>query len=92
MKITRNDIRQLVYKEIFNSLNRDHDKEINIIQNEPIIDLNKSIDEIFDTIEDSNLLKESETKIEELKSINKEISRMKQLVDFRSPLLSKDNL
>jgi hypothetical protein len=43
-------------------------------------------------VEDQNLLKESEIKIEELKNINEEIKRMKQLVDFRSPLLSGENL
>ncbi len=87
MKITRKDIRELIYKEFFDSLN-----ENNYTSNEPIIDLSKTIDESFDTIEDKNLLKESQTKIEEIKNINKEISRMKQLVDFRSPLLSNDSL
>jgi hypothetical protein len=92
MKITRKDIRELIYKEVFNSLNKNDYKENNYNQIEPTMDLNKTIDENFDAIEDKNLLKESQTKIEELKNINKEISRMKQLVDFRSPLLSKDSL
>jgi len=92
MKITRRDIRELVQKELFNSLYENNDQQHDINNIEPILDLSKSLDENFDTIEDGNLLKESREKIEELKNINKEISRMKQLVDFRSPLLSNDNL
>lgn len=60
--------------------------------NESVLDVNQNLDDAFELIEDHNLLKESEDKIEELKIINNEIRRMKQLVDFRSPLLSNDNL
>jgi hypothetical protein len=92
MKITRRDIRELVQKELFNSLYENHNQQQDIGSIEPVLDLSKSLDENFDIIEDNNLLKESREKIEELRNINKEISRMKQLVDFRSPLLSNDNL
>lgn len=91
MKITRSHLRQLIYEELSNSSineNRIHKKSTE----GEIIDLSKSLSENFEIVEDQNLLKESEIKIEELKTINEEIKRMKQLVDFRSPLLSGENL
>lgn len=91
MKITRSHLRQLIHQELSNSSineNRVHKTSIN----EPVIDFSKELNENFETVEDQNLLKETEIKIEELKSINEEIKRMKQLVDFRSPLLSGENL
>lgn len=91
MKITRKDIRELVYKELLNSVD-ENSIIVNNVSNEPLLNFNNKIEENFDLIEDKNLLKESESKIEELKNITKEISRMKQLIDFRSPLLSNDNL
>ena len=91
MKITRTDLKKLIYEELSKSSineNRIHRKSLD----EPTVDLSGNLEEIFEAVEDQNLLKESEIKIEELKNINEEIKRMKQLVDFRSPLLSGENL
>lgn len=89
MKITRSQIRNLIYEEFAKKKNA---RENNISCDEPLLNLKESLDENFELIEDKNLIKESEEKIQELKNITNEISRMKQLVDFRSPLLSKDDL
>jgi len=91
MKITRTHLKKLIYEELSKSSineSRIHRKSIN----EPTIELSSSLEENFEVVEDQDLLKESEIKIEELKTINEEIKRMKQLVDFRSPLLSGENL
>jgi hypothetical protein len=91
MKITRTYLKNLIYEELSKTSineNRIHRKSTD----EPTIDLSSNLEEHFEVVEDHNLLKESEIKIEELKIINEEIKRMKQLVDFRSPLLSGKNL
>jgi hypothetical protein len=91
MKITKTHLKKLIYEELSKSSineSRIHRKSIN----EPTIELSSSLEENFEVVEDQDLLKESEIKIEELKTINEEIKRMKQLVDFRSPLLSGENL
>jgi hypothetical protein len=88
MKITRTYLKNLIYEELSKTSineNRIHRKSTD----EPTIELSSSLEENFEVVEDQDLLKESEIKIEELKTINEEIKRMKQLVDFRSPLLSK---
>jgi len=91
MKITRTYLKNLIYEELSKTSineNRIHRKSTD----ETTIDLSSNLEEHFEVVEDHNLLKESEIKIEELKIINEEIKRMKQLVDFRSPLLSGKNL
>lgn len=91
MKISKEELRKLVYEQFSKTLN-DDSRLHKVSINEPVLEVDGNLIESFDTIEDQNLIKESETKIQELKSINEEIKRMKQLVDFRSPLLSDDNL
>jgi hypothetical protein len=92
MKITKSILRQLIYEELSNSSTEHNPRVHKKTLDEPIIDFSKNLEENFESVEDQNLLKESEIKIEELKNINEEIRRMKQLVDFRSPLLSGKNL
>jgi hypothetical protein len=91
MKITKEELRKLIYEQFFNTLNEDS-RSHKVSIDEPVLKINENLNESFDIIEDQNLIKDSETKIQELKSINEEIKRMKQLVDFRSPLLSDNNL
>lgn len=91
MKITKSELRKLIYEEL-NKSSIENPFTQNVINDEVVLDLNSPIQESFDTIEDQNLIKESEEKIEEIKTINEEIKRMKQLVDFRSPLLLNNNL
>lgn len=91
MKITKNELRKLIYEEL-NKSSIENPFTQKVINDEVVLDLNSPIQESFDTIEDQNLIKESEEKIEEIKTINEEIKRMKQLVDFRSPLLLDNNL
>jgi len=91
MKITIEDLKNLIQEE----LNKSSDKDSFIHKpshSEEIIDLKSSLEESFDVINDQNFIKDSEEKIEELKNLNEEIKRMKQLVDFRSPLLSNESL
>lgn len=91
MKVSKNYIRLLIKEQLESSLG----EELEPYQksnDSGVLDLNNNIEESFSVIEFQNSIKDSEEKIEELKSINEEIKRMKQLIDFRSPLLSKDNL
>ena len=91
MKVTKEELRKLIHEQFFKSLSNET-KLHKVSVDEPVLELNENIKENFDLIEDQNLIKDSETKIQELKSINEEIKRMKQLVDFRSPLLSDNDL
>ena len=89
MKITRKHLKELIINEIKNhDFNYDHHRQV---CDEETLDLKGSIEENFEIINDQNSINEIELKIRELKTISNEIKRMKQLVDFRSPLLSKDN-
>lgn len=92
MRLTREHLKKLILNELENSINEDND--LNFVSlDESTMDLNADfMSENFDMIADQNLTSESEENLHELKTINEEIKRMKQLVDFRSPLLHDDDL
>lgn len=58
---------------------------------EPLFKPDAELLEQFETVNAETLLMETQLKIEELKAISEEFRRMKQLVDFRRPLLSQEN-
>lgn len=94
MKITFRELRQIVREQLSEeSFTREKIfEDISLVETESLMpsDL-KSIVEGFELVNEQTVLKEAEQKIEELKTISEEIRRMKQLVDFRSPLLGKEN-
>lgn len=94
MKLTFKELRQIVREQ----LNEDSFiqekglEDISLVENEELMSFNsESIAEGFELVNEQTVLKEAEQKIEELKTISEEFRRMKQLVDFRSPLLGKEN-
>lgn len=91
MKISKDYLKTLIKEELENSLGEDF-YPYKISDDNEIMDVNENLDQNFNVIDYHNIIRDSEEKIEELKSINEEIKRMKQLVDFRSPLLSKNDL
>lgn len=92
MKINRTQIRNLVKEHFFkkNTLSK-NDRVHFPVLDESIVDLNDNMEENFEVVNQS-LLEETTKQIDEIKNINEELRRMKQLVDFRSPLMSKENL
>lgn len=92
MKINRTQIRNLI-KEHFLKKNKisNNDRIHTPVSDESTVDLNGNLEENFEVV-DQSLLEEAVKQIDEIKTINEEIKRMKQLVDFRSPLMSKENL
>lgn len=94
MKITFSELRQLVRQHLFEDSVGDslQPSNIRILKDESVMPLEiESLEEDFKAVNEQTLLKEAEQRIEELKTISEEIRRMKQLVDFRSPLLGKEN-
>lgn len=95
MKISINELREIVRKELTGELpiKRQEHQVVEQALDEPVISLDEgfSFNENFDTVNEQTFLHETEQKIDEIKSISEEMRRMKQLVDFRSPLLFKDN-
>lgn len=90
MKITKEYLRGLIKKEMgISEMERIH--EIKEISSEPVLKVEGDFLESFETVKDHTLLSEAEKNIEELKSITNEIKKMKQLVDFRNPLLSEED-
>lgn len=95
MKISIYELREIVRKELSGEFptTRENRETIEPVMDEPILSLdeNFTFDDSFETVNEQTFLHETEQKIGEIKSISEEIRRMKQLVDFRSPLLFKDN-
>lgn len=94
MKITFSDLRQMVREHLYDDpiQNASELPDVRFLKNEPLLPADAdSLDENFEVVNEHTLLREAEQKIEELKTISEEIRRMKQLVDFRSPLLGKEN-
>lgn len=94
MRITFRELRQIVREQLNegSSIGEKSFEDISLVQDENLMPLNlESIAENFELVNEQTVLKEAEQKIEELKTISEEFRRMKQLVDFRSPLLGKEN-
>lgn len=89
MKITKNYLRELIKKEMEISSFSDYG-EIREVLDESILDVDGYMTECFEAVKDHTLLSEAEKNLEELKGITSEIKRMKNLVDFRRPLLSSE--
>lgn len=89
MKISKQYLKKLIFEELSRTENIDEYDGYCEVDTEQFLKLEELSEDAFELIEDQNLIKESESKIEELKMINEEIKRMKQLIDFRSPLLHK---
>ena len=62
---------------------------VNEVKGEDIMDSTSELKSQFETVDEHTVLQDAQQKIEEIKTMSEEIKRMKQLVDFRSPLLSK---
>lgn len=89
MKISKQYLKKLIFEELSKTEIHDQYDGYCEVDKKHILKLEDLSEDAFELIEDQNLIKESENKIEELKMINEEIKRMKQLIDFRSPLLHK---
>lgn len=89
MKLSKEYLKRLVYEELSKTENLDNYDGYFSVEEDNILKIESFNENEFELIEEQNLIKDSENKIEELKMINEEIKRMKQLIDFRSPLLKK---
>lgn len=94
MKISMNQLRGLVRSELSHRFLSESELDglTEEAIDEPVLSFsgNQTLDEHFETVDDQNLLREAEQKIEEIKSMSAEFKRMKQLVDFRRPLLGTE--
>lgn len=90
MKITREYLKELIKSEMENSLEK-KSFDIREVKEEETLNTDAELSESLEKVKDHTLLSETERNIEELKSITSEIKRMKQLVDFRRPLLSDES-
>ncbi len=84
-KSNKKYLRKLIAEQ-FEILDK-QDEIVDAVEPDPIL---LPLEENFDQVEIENVLKSTEKNISELHLLNEELKRMKQLVDFRSPLLSKD--
>lgn len=75
---------QLASESVFEIANT-----VNEVKGEDIMDPASELQDQFEMVDEHTVLQEAQQKIEEIKTISEEMKRMKQLVDFRSPLLSK---
>lgn len=89
MKITRKSLREMIWEELASESVFEIANTVNEVKGEDIVDSTSEIQEQFEMVDEHTVLQEAQQKIEEIKTISEEIKRMKQLVDFRSPLLSE---
>jgi len=89
MKLTRKSLREMIWKQLASETLFNEHSNVQEVNNEDVLDLKSEFNEQFEMVNEQTVLKEAQQKIEELKSMSEEFRRMKHLVDFRSPLLSK---
>jgi hypothetical protein len=89
MKITRKSLREMIWEQLASESVFEIADTVNEVKGEDIMDPTSELQDQFETVDEHTVLQEAQQKIEEIRTISEEMKRMKQLVDFRSPLLSK---
>lgn len=89
MKITRKTLREMIWGQLDSEASLEEKEVVMESKEEEVFDFNSELESQFELVDEHTALKEARQKIEELKTISEEIKRMKQLVDFRRPLLSE---
>lgn len=89
MKITRKSLREMIWEQLASESVFEMAETINEAKDEETMDSTSELQSQFELVNEQTVLQEAQQKIEEIRIISEEMKRMKQLVDFRSPLLSK---
>lgn len=88
MEINRKILRDMIWQQLESDSQYEDNQIVQESKGEETFDSATEIEGQFELVDEHTVLKEAEQKIEEIRTISEEIKRMKQLVDFRSPLLS----
>lgn len=88
MEINRKILRDMIWQQLESDSQYEDNQIVQESKGEETFDSATEIEGQFELVDEHTVLKEAEQKIEEIRTISEEIRRMKQLVDFRSPLLS----
>lgn len=88
MEINRKILRDMIWQQLESESQSEDNQIVQESKGEETFDSASEIESQFELVDEHTVLKEAEQKIEEIRTISEEIRRMKQLVDFRSPLLS----
>jgi hypothetical protein len=89
MKITRKSLREMVWEQLASDSVFETVETIKEVKDEETVDTASELQSQFELVNEQTVLQDAQQKIEEIRNISEEMRRMKQLVDFRSPLLSK---
>jgi hypothetical protein len=89
MKITRKNLREMIWGQLASESFFQEGEVVKESKGEEVFDFNSELESQFEMVDEQTALKEAQQKIEELKTMSEEFKRMKQLVDFRKPLLSE---